>query len=59
MYGGFDYGRVWMKNDYSNKWNNSYGDGLFINDTKLLTANLGVFNSIDGVRMAFSPGFQF
>jgi hypothetical protein len=59
MYGGFDYGRVWMKNDYSNKWNNSYGGGLFINGAELLTANLGVFNSIDGVRVAFSLGFQF
>lgn len=59
MYGGFDYGRIWMKNDYSNKWNNSYGGGLFINGAELLTANLGVFNSIDGVRLAFSLGFQF
>lgn len=59
IYGGFDYGRIWMKNDHSNKWNNSYGGGFFINGAELLSANLGVFNSIDGVRVAFSLGFQF
>jgi hypothetical protein len=59
VYGGFDYGRIWIKDDNSNKWNNSYGGGFFINGVELLTANLGVFNSIDGLRLAFSLGFQF
>ncbi len=59
VYGSFDYGRIWIKNDISNKWNNSYGGGFFINGAELLTANLGVFHSIDGLRIAFSLGFQF
>ncbi|MES2573836.1 MAG: metallophosphoesterase [Bacteroidota bacterium] len=59
IYGGFDYGRIWIKDDNSNKWNNSYGGGFFINGVELLTANLGLFNSIDGLRLAFSLGFQF
>ncbi len=59
VYGGFDYGRIWINNDHSNKWNNSYGGGIFINGAELLTANLGLFNSIDGLRVAFSLGFQF
>ncbi|MFV8342543.1 metallophosphoesterase [Flavobacterium sp. XS2P39] len=59
MYGGFDYGRIWIKDDNSNKWNNSYGGGFFINGAELLTANLSLFNSIDGLRLAFSLGFQF
>jgi predicted phosphodiesterase len=59
IYGGFDYGRIWIKNDNSNKWNNSYGGGFFINGAELLTANLGLFNSIDGLRVAFTLGFQF
>lgn len=59
VYGGFDYGRIWIKNDHSNKWNNSYGGGFFINRAELLTANLGLFNSIAGLRLAFSLGFQF
>ncbi len=59
VYGGFDYGRIWIKEDHSNKWNNSYGGGFFINGAELLSANLGLFHSIDGLRVAFSLGFQF
>ena len=59
MYGSFDYGRVWAKNDFSKKWNNTYGGGFFLNATEILTANLGVFNSNDGIRIAFNLGFQF
>jgi hypothetical protein len=59
MYGSFDYGRVWINNDNSNKWNNSYGGGFFINGAELMSANLGAFNSADGIRIAFSLGFQF
>lgn len=59
VYGGFDYGRIWVKGDDSEKWNNSYGGGIFVNGADLLSANLGLFNSIDGVRLAFSLGFQF
>ncbi|WP_235271040.1 metallophosphoesterase [Flavobacterium sp. 316] len=59
VYGGFDYGRVWLKGEDSNKWNNSYGGGLFINGVELITANLGIFNSSDGIRVAFGLGFGF
>ncbi|KFC19525.1 metallophosphoesterase [Chryseobacterium sp. FH1] len=59
IYGGFDYGRIWVKDDNSTKWNNSYGGGLFVNGAEIITGNLGVFNSIDGVRVSFALGFQF
>lgn len=59
MYSGFDYGRVWLNNEDSNKWHNSYGGGFFINGAELLSANIGLFNSSDGIRAAFSLGFQF
>ncbi|MBP4138366.1 metallophosphoesterase [Flavobacterium geliluteum] len=59
VYTGFDYGRIWLDTENSKKWNNSYGAGLFINGAEILSANLGVFNSIDGVRFAFSLGFGF
>ncbi|MDW5289903.1 metallophosphoesterase [Formosa sp. PL04] len=59
MYGSFDYGRVWLSQSTSNKWHNSYGGGLFVNGAELMTANLGVFNSVDGVRVAFGLGFGF
>ena len=59
IYGGFDYGRIWLDQEVSDKWNNSYGGGFFINGAEILSANLGLFNSIDGVRVAFSLGFGF
>lgn len=60
LYGSFDYGRVWLPNhDFSKKWHNTYGGGVFINGAGLFSANLGVFNSEDGVRAAFGLGFEF
>lgn len=59
VYGGFDYGRVWLEEDTSEKWHNAYGGGFFINAVDLVSANLGVFNSTDGVRVAFGLGFDF
>lgn len=59
MYTGFDYGRIWLDSEDSKKWHNSYGGGFFINGAELLSANLGLFNSSDGIRVAFSVGFQF
>lgn len=59
LYGGFDYGRVWLQGDHSDKWHNAYGGGVFINGADLLSANLGLFHSTDGVRLSLSLGFQF
>lgn len=59
VYSGFDYGRIWLENEKSDKWNNSYGGGFFINGAELISANLGLFHSIDGLRLAFSLGFKF
>ena len=59
VFGGFDYGRVWIEDDHSDKWHNAYGGGFFINAIDILSANLGVFNSSDGARIAFGMGFGF
>ncbi|MBW8242206.1 metallophosphoesterase [Muricauda oceani] len=59
IYGGFDYGRVWFPGEDSDKWHNSYGGGLFLNGADVLSANLGLFNSSDGLRFAFGVGFGF
>ncbi|WP_299218625.1 phosphoesterase [uncultured Aquimarina sp.] len=58
-YGGFDYGRVWLSNDDSNTWNTSYGGGLFVNASDLISARVGIFNSDDGIRFSFGFGFGF
>ncbi len=59
IYGGFDYGRVWIENGNSNRWNTSVGGGVFVNFANMLTGNLSAFNSDDGVRLAFKMGFGF
>ncbi|WP_111682260.1 metallophosphoesterase [Winogradskyella tangerina] len=59
VYGGVDYGRVWIENDNSDKWNNSFGGGLFMNMAQMMTANISAFNSSDGLRLAVQFGFGF
>jgi len=67
MYGGFDYGRVWIDDDFvmdsnlnnKNRLNTSYGGGFFIVAYNLLSANVSTFFSDDGVRFAFQLGFGF
>ena len=66
VYGGFDYGKVWVENDlvsdssYNNdRWNNSVGGGVFLNGAEMMIANFSVFNSDDSLRFAFGLGFQF
>jgi hypothetical protein len=59
LYGGFDYGRVWIDNEDSDTWNTSLGGGIFANAADMLTLNLSAFNSDDGLRLAFRVGFGF
>lgn len=59
VYGGVDYGRVWVKNDTSNKWQNSYGGGLFINFANMLTGNISAFTGAEGTIVGFKMGFGF
>ncbi|AUC82525.1 metallophosphoesterase [Lacinutrix sp. Bg11-31] len=66
MYGGFDYGRIWVDNDlvldttfHSNRWNTSVGGGVFVTMANMMTANISTFTSDDGLRVAFKVGFGF
>ena len=59
LYAGFDYGRVWLENDNSERWNNSYGGGVFFNGAKMIVGNLSAFHGRDGLRFAFRLGFGF
>ncbi len=56
---GFDYGRVWVDGENSDKWHNSYGGSLFINGFKALTANIGYYMSDETNRVIFTLGFAF
>lgn len=57
--GGFDYGRVWVANDNSNKWHNAVGGGIFANGAGLFTLQTIYFYSNDGGRFVFSLGMGF
>ncbi len=56
---GFDYGRVWVDNENSDKWHTSYGGSVFINGFKALTANVGYYLSDESNRIIFTLGFAF
>ena len=56
---GFDYGRVWVEDDKSQQWHNSYGGSIFINGFKALTANVGYYMSDESNRLLFTLGFAF
>ncbi|WP_419213129.1 metallophosphoesterase [Maribacter sp. X9] len=45
VYGAFDYGRVWQPDEDSNIWHTSQGGGFWISSLKVLTFNIGYFNS--------------
>ena len=62
IYTGFDYGKVWggfANTPNSNQWNTSYGAGIFFNAANMLGANVAMFKSDDGTRLAIGLGFKF
>lgn len=59
IFSGFDYGRVWLNNDNSNKWHSSTGGGIYANGAGLFTLQTSYFSSDDGGRFMFGLGFGF
>lgn len=59
LYGSFDYGRVWIDSESSDKWHNSYGGGVFLNAAEAMSLNIGLFQCSDGMRFSFLMGFGF
>ena len=58
--GGFDYGRVWLQGENSNKWHQSVGGGIWLNGLNVITARLTYFKSVDEeARITFGLGFGF
>ena len=56
VFGGFDYGRVWIENDASDKWHNSYGGGVFFNALDTFTLKTSYFMSEDDPRFLIGMG---
>jgi len=57
FYTGIDVGRVWLQDESSKKWHNSYGGGLWLKVAEMATVNLGVFSSTEDTRISFGLGF--
>lgn len=56
---GYDYGRVWLKDEDSNRWHQSYGGGFWLGAAELLSVNVNFFHSDDGNRFTAGLGFNF
>ncbi|HTF21445.1 MAG TPA: metallophosphoesterase [Chryseolinea sp.] len=63
LYGGFDYGRVWLKGERSEEWHNSYGGGLWFAPIDALVFSFGLFmpkeQAEESPRFVFKLGFNF
>lgn len=57
VYGGFDYGRVWVENDNSDTWHTSYGGGLWIGSLNAVALKAGYFVSEEDAIV--QVGFKF
>ncbi|MDR6197948.1 BamA/TamA family outer membrane protein [Siphonobacter sp. SORGH_AS_0500] len=54
-----DVGRVWARNETSQKWHDGYGAGLYISPAQLLIFNASVAFSNEGALPYASLGFRF
>ena len=59
VFGGFDVGRVWLKDESSDKWHNDYGGGFWITAAESLSGTFNLFNSVEGLRFSFGFGLNF
>jgi hypothetical protein len=59
VYGGLDYGRVWIDNDTSDKWHITPGGGLFFNVSGFAVLNASYFSSDDGGRLGIGLDLDF
>ncbi|MES2486238.1 MAG: metallophosphoesterase, partial [Bacteroidota bacterium] len=55
--GGFDYGRVWLPQENSDKWHNSLGGGFWLNGADMLTIKTQLFYGSDGSRVSVALQF--
>ncbi|GAA4272763.1 metallophosphatase [Aquimarina gracilis] len=57
--GGFDHGRVWIKDDNSDQWHIATGGSFWISGLDTFSANIGFYGSEDSGRIIFTVGFAF
>lgn len=59
VFGGYDIGRVWVIDDPSNVWHDSYGGGFTLQWTEALQGSFSTFASDEDVRIGFGVTFQY
>jgi len=59
IFGGFDYGRVWVPNVSSDTWHNSVGGGFWIGSLNAFSVNAGYFVSEEDAIIQVGLGFGF
>jgi hypothetical protein len=57
--GGYDYGRVWLPGEHSNKWHQGAGGGFWVNGADVITARVNYFRGEDGGRFTFAMSVGF
>ena len=58
IFGGYDLGRVWVPNDTSDIWHNSYGGGFWVNTADLISGTFNLFTGDEGLRFTFGVKFS-
>jgi len=56
---GFDYGRVWIDEDQSDRWHTSYGATFWIAPLDYIALSVAYFRSSSSNRLTVRAGFQF
>lgn len=51
---GYDYGRVWLNGEDSNKWHQAVGGGFWINGVNMITGGVNYFYGSDKGRISFA-----
>ncbi|HEY2350634.1 MAG TPA: BamA/TamA family outer membrane protein, partial [Puia sp.] len=59
VFGFYDIGRVWDKNEYSNRWHNGTGIGLYFSPAQMAVLQIVAAHSVEGWYPYFSLGFRF
>lgn len=56
---GYDIGRVWNDGEYSRKWHQSVGAGVWLSIVEMMSARLNYFYGSDGGRISAGVGMKF
>ena len=59
IFGGFDYGRVWLDEENSDQWHSSYGGGFWIAPLDFIVLSFGFHHSEESDLFQFKVGHDF